>query len=447
MKKMNRHILAALIGTAVLFAACEGPMGPAGLDGKDGTNGINGTNGADGARGDKGDKGDPGQGAYELWLEQGNEGSKDDFLASLIGAAGKDAHQLAVSSGAFTGTLAEWLASLNGQDGTNGTNGTNGKDAYEIAKELDPTIGTRAEWIASLVGPAGQTAYDLAVLGGYEGSLAEWLLSLQGAKGDKGEKGDPGQSAFDIWVAMGNTGKTMADFITFMEGQKGENGQTGPAGQNVIEMWKALPGNEGRTDTDFWESIKGAQGNEGGKGDPGNPGDKGEPGNDGKSAAVMHPLWMGTFPVIVEDQTGEIPSERVDLIQDALSTFNGSENTNDTTAKTNITGGINKNIRIIIKDLGSNSYNAINRRLIELDATVVKTETYANLYLAIRGALRAAGDTPTLTLFKANGMPHLAMGEEQRANKKEQIAKEEGTVLLKSKEQGGKGRKEGAVLG
>jgi hypothetical protein len=40
MKKMNRHILAALPGTAVLFAACEALTGPQDEPGKDGINGT-----------------------------------------------------------------------------------------------------------------------------------------------------------------------------------------------------------------------------------------------------------------------------------------------------------------------------------------------------------------------------------------------------------------------
>ncbi len=61
-----------LLGTAAMlcaggFAACKG------ADGKDG---VNGTNGADGK---------DGKSAYEIWLEQGNTGSEEDFLDWLKG--------------------------------------------------------------------------------------------------------------------------------------------------------------------------------------------------------------------------------------------------------------------------------------------------------------------------------------------------------------------------
>lgn len=67
---------------------------------------------------------------------------------------GLSAYELAVENG-FTGTLAEWLASLkgkdgeNGVDGKNGVNGSDGKSAYIIAVEHGFS-GTETEWLESL---------------------------------------------------------------------------------------------------------------------------------------------------------------------------------------------------------------------------------------------------------------------------------------------------------
>ena len=58
---------------------------------------------------------------------------------SNIGSAGKSAYELAVENG-YQGTVQQWLESLHGQDGTNGTNGqdgTNGTDG--ITPHIDPT--------------------------------------------------------------------------------------------------------------------------------------------------------------------------------------------------------------------------------------------------------------------------------------------------------------------
>ena len=74
--------------------------------------------------------------------------------------------------------------------------------------------GTLQDWLTTLVGAKGErgdkgadgtngkdgtngrdgkSAYELAVEGGYEGTLQDWLASLVGPKGDKGDKGDKGE--------------------------------------------------------------------------------------------------------------------------------------------------------------------------------------------------------------------------------------------------------------
>ena len=76
--------------------------------------------------------------------------------------------------------------------------GVDGLSAYELAV-IGGFVGTEAEWLESLKGEAGtdgldgMSAYELAVLGGFEGTLEEWLLSLIGATGDKGDTGEDGK--------------------------------------------------------------------------------------------------------------------------------------------------------------------------------------------------------------------------------------------------------------
>ena len=91
------------------------------------------------------------------------------------GADGKDgkdglsAYELAVENG-FTGTLAEWLASLKGKDGENGVdgkdgvNGSDGKSAHIIAVEHGFS-GTETEWLESLKGADGSDADDMDLSG------------------------------------------------------------------------------------------------------------------------------------------------------------------------------------------------------------------------------------------------------------------------------------------
>ena len=88
------------------------------------------------------------------------------------GADGKDgkdglsAYELAVENG-FTGTLAEWLASLKGKDGENGVDGkdgSDGKSAYIIAVEHGFS-GTETEWLESLKGADESDADDMDLSG------------------------------------------------------------------------------------------------------------------------------------------------------------------------------------------------------------------------------------------------------------------------------------------
>jgi lysophospholipase L1-like esterase len=90
--------------------------------------------------------------AYEIALKNGatTAKSEQEWLASLKGEpgeAGKSAYELACGAG-FTGTVEEWLASLRGADGKDGSNG---KSAYEVAVANGFT-GTEAQWVAELLG-------------------------------------------------------------------------------------------------------------------------------------------------------------------------------------------------------------------------------------------------------------------------------------------------------
>lgn len=154
----------------------------------------------------KGEKGDPGDAGTSSSGVTKSEVSTmiDEALNDVVlnGVPGKSAYEVAVSNG-FEGTEEEWLASLKGEKGANGTNGEDGADgasAYQIALN-NGFVGTEEEWLASLKGDTGEqgikgetglsgaSAYEIAVSNGFEGTETEWLASL------KGEKGDPGSSS------------------------------------------------------------------------------------------------------------------------------------------------------------------------------------------------------------------------------------------------------------
>ena len=111
--------------------------------------------------------------------------------------------------------------------GANGEKGTDGKSAYQIAVEQGYQ-GSESDWLSSLKGDKGEkgntgakgnpgqdgadgkSAYAIAVEHGYEDSEEKWLLSLKGEKGDtgeRGEKGDAGVAGKDGFSPIANVVK------------------------------------------------------------------------------------------------------------------------------------------------------------------------------------------------------------------------------------------------
>ena len=80
---------------------------------------------APGPKGDPGDPGADGDSAYQVWLDEGNTGTKQEFLDALKGtdgtpgADGDSAYQVWLDAG-NTGTEQEFLDSLKGADGNEG---------------------------------------------------------------------------------------------------------------------------------------------------------------------------------------------------------------------------------------------------------------------------------------------------------------------------------------
>ncbi len=193
-----------------------------------------------------------GKNAYEVAVDLGYVGTEAEWLESLVGAS---AYDDAVANG-YNGTLAEWLESLKGQSAyqlasAGGYVGTetqwlaslNGQSAYELAKVIDPTVGTEAEWLATLV---GKSAYQVALANGFVGTESAWLKSLEG------------KSAFQIYQAIpGNEDKTEAEFL---ESLKGADGTDGNDGESAYELWVSQPGNAGKTEAEFLTSLKGTDG-------------------------------------------------------------------------------------------------------------------------------------------------------------------------------------------
>lgn len=128
----------------------------------------------------KGDPGDDGKSAYDIWLENGNIGTEQEFLDYLKGIDGKD-----------------------GKDGINGADGA--------------------------PGPKGDSAYQTWLNAGNTGTEEDFINSLKGADGTPG---NDGESAYEVWKKLpGNDNKTITEFYESLKGEKGDVGPQGPAGQ------------------------------------------------------------------------------------------------------------------------------------------------------------------------------------------------------------------------
>ncbi len=169
-------------GETLLSWQTTGRRGAPGADGADGATGATGAAGQDGQDGQDGSSayevavsygyggtvadwltslkgadgadGTDGLSAYDIAVADGFAGTEADWLTSLQGAAGRDGASGANGLNGVDGR--DGAVGVNGADGRNGTNGADGRSAYEIAVAHGFT-GTEANWLASLKGATGAT--------------------------------------------------------------------------------------------------------------------------------------------------------------------------------------------------------------------------------------------------------------------------------------------------
>lgn len=174
------------------------------------------------------------------------------------------------------------------------TPGADGLSAYEVAKENGFT-GTQAQWLASLVGPHGAKGDK-----GDKGDTG--APGAAGAKGEKGDKGDTGATGSQ--GPKGAQGPTGATGATGPQGLKGDTGATGASGATFtpsvssagVLSWSNnkglsnpssvnIKGPKGDTGAQGPQGIQGPKGDKGDKGDKGATGATGPQGPAGQNAA------------------------------------------------------------------------------------------------------------------------------------------------------------------
>lgn len=195
-------------------------------------------------------------------------------------------------------------------------------DTGDVENEEDSRLYLKGdtEWkfisdLSGAQGIQGLSAYQVAVQHGFEGTEAEWLISLKGEKGETGPKGDKGDTgekgatgergpkgdtgsglnikgeldsesqlpqegvSGDAWLISGNlyvyvgeNGNVVSNpkwsNVDSIQGPAGPQGPVGPKGEQGEPGPKGEPG------------ANGAPGVQGPKGDPGEKGEKGDPGSD-----------------------------------------------------------------------------------------------------------------------------------------------------------------------
>lgn len=156
------------------------------------------------------------------------------LLVFYVAKAGP--YKLAVESGFFTGTLKEWLTSLYGSGegagmpGPAGPSGADGKSTYDLFLETldaEATIPSLEEWLQSLVGPKGDT--------GEKGD--QGTAGADGKDGINGIDGVNGKSAYELFLETleGNpevipTVTQWLESLVGPQGPKGDTGEQGPQG-------------------------------------------------------------------------------------------------------------------------------------------------------------------------------------------------------------------------
>lgn len=242
-----------------------------------------------------------GYSAYEIALQQGFEGSKDEWLRALVGPQGEtgvsvsdvrlnEDFTLTVTLDDGTEFTTDPIKGDKGDKGQKGDKGNKGDTGNGIT-----FIRLNDDYSLTLFFSDGSYSNTTSVRGpqGEQG-----IQGIQGPKGDTGERGPQGQQGIQgIQGPKGQTGQQGPQGIQGPQGQKGQKGDTGEKGE------KGQTGPQGETGPAFTyedftqaqlEGLRGPQGQTGPKGDKGQKGDTGQQGPQGLKGDKGDPGEPGT---------------------------------------------------------------------------------------------------------------------------------------------------------
>lgn len=210
-----------------------GTNGTDGTDGKDGTDGSDGTDGKDGTQGPvgpcgpqgtKGETGAAGLSAYEVWAKT-NEGTVEDYLASLVGPAGSNGIQ------GPKGDPGE-----RGPAGTDGRDGVNGLGDYASFYDTTTQVNNAANSVNTMTFDTTAVSHWVTMVNGSRITFANsGVYNI--AFSAQVDKTDSGQDNIAIWLsknginepwsstkvdANNNNAKVVAAWNFFVEAQAGD---------------------------------------------------------------------------------------------------------------------------------------------------------------------------------------------------------------------------------
>lgn len=142
---------------------------------------------------------------------------------------------------------------------------------FEIAakKPIDPRmqVDTREDLEKIQYQWTGMTVYVEDESEDYQLKENGWVK--KSTQGPKGEKGEDGKSAYEVWLGQPeNAGKSEQEYLASLKGEKGETGAKGEKGDPGVAGAKGEKGDPGAVGPQGAEGAQGPAGQKGEKGDP-----------------------------------------------------------------------------------------------------------------------------------------------------------------------------------
>jgi hypothetical protein len=217
--------------------------------------------------------GSDGASAFDVWIAQGNSGTEDDFLASLIGSDGPQGPEgPAGPAGADGATGPQGPTGADGTDGADGTSvtivgslattsdlpvsGATPGDGYVIAGDLHVWDGTAWNRIGPIQGPPGlawkgawasTTSYTITEAVAHLGASYLCITDHTADAVSEPGIGSSWASSWDVLAAKGDTGATGP---VGADGADGATGPEGPQGPPGVDGTNGAPGADGLNGAD-----------------------------------------------------------------------------------------------------------------------------------------------------------------------------------------------------